>query len=163
MNAHDSIMVTMDMSAMVLTKYISDLSDNELMMRPGPGCNHVAWQLGHLISAEVSLLNMVCPGKGAELPAGFAENHSKDAAGSDDRAQFATKQEYLELFEKVRSATKAALAELSAADLDQPGPEQFRNMFPTVGHLFVLISTHGMMHAGQFVPLRRALGKPVLI
>jgi hypothetical protein len=29
--------------------------------------------------------------------------------------------------------------------------------------MFILIATHPMMHAGQFVPVRRALGKPVAI
>jgi hypothetical protein len=36
-------------------------------------------------------------------------------------------------------------------------------MFPTVGHIYLLIATHQLMHAGQFVPVRRALGKPVVI
>jgi hypothetical protein len=36
-------------------------------------------------------------------------------------------------------------------------------MFPTAGHIYLLIATHGLMHAGQFVPVRRKLGKPVVI
>ena len=34
----------MDTSALVLSRYVEDLSDAELMERPGPGCNHIAWQ-----------------------------------------------------------------------------------------------------------------------
>lgn len=163
MNAKDAINSSMDMGYLVLKKYFSDLDDAELLRRPAAGCNHLAWQLGHLISSEVGLLNQVCPGAGPELPAGFADAHKKDKADSDDPTKFGTKQQYLELLDKVRESTKAALAKLSDEDLDQPGPEEMRGFCPTVGSFFTLIATHPMMHAGQFVPVRRALGKPVLM
>ena len=41
--------------------------------------------------------------------------------------------------------------------LDAPSPESFREYFPTVGQMFTLIGTHPMMHAGQFVVVRRQL------
>ena len=163
MNTKEAIRGTMDMSLFVLNQYVSDLEDADLMRRPGSGCNHLAWQLGHLISSEASLVNSVCPGKGAELPAGFGEAHSKETTGVDDPAKFASKKEYQELFERVRTATLAALDGLSDADLDAASPERFRKRFPTVGSLFVLLSVHPLMHAGQFVVVRRQLGKPILI
>lgn len=163
MNAKDAINGSMDMGYMVLKKYVADLDDADLMHRPATGCNHLAWQLGHLISSEVGLLNQVCPGSGPELPAGFAEAHKKDKAESNDPSKFGTKQQYLDLLDKVRDATKAALAKLSDADLDNPGPEAMRGFCPTVGSFFTLIATHPLMHAGQFVPVRRALGKPIVI
>ena len=163
MNTQEAITTTLNTSSMVLSGYISDLSDADLMVRPGEGCNHLAWQLGHLIASECSLLEMVSPGAAAELPEGFAEAHSKEAAGEEDASKFCTKQEYLDLLEKVHAATVAALSKCSDEDLDQPGPKDFGDMFPTVGHVYVLIATHPMMHAGQFVPVRRKLGKPVLM
>jgi hypothetical protein len=163
MNTKDAIRGTMDTSLHVLKAYIGDLTDADLMRRPGPGCNHLAWQLGHLIASESQLVDAIRPGSAAELPAGFAEKHSKDMIGVDDPAKFCTKQQYLDLFDKVRAATKSALAAFPDAELDQPSPENFRKMFPTMGAMFTLIATHPMMHAGQFVPVRRALGKPVVI
>ncbi len=163
MNAKDSIRGTMDMCLHVLKTYIGDMTDAELMRRPGPGCQHLAWQLGHLISSEAHLLSAVCPGAAAELPAGFAEQHSKEMKDSDDASKFCTKQQYLDLFDKTRAATLAALETLPEARLDEPGPESMRSYCPTVGALFGMIGTHPMMHAGQFVPVRRALGKPVVI
>ena len=88
MNAKDAIKGTMDLAEMVLKTYVGDLSDTELMTRPVKGNNHLAWQLGHLISSENSLLNGVCPGAGAELPAGFKEQHEKGTVGSDDASKF---------------------------------------------------------------------------
>ena len=162
MNANEALKSTQAMCMMILKSYIADLTDAELLTRPGVGCNHIAWQLGHLIQSETHLLNAVCPGAAAELPAGFKEQHSKDSAGENSAAKFRTKAEYLELIDKVQASSQAALAKLTEADLDQPSPEQFRAYAPTVGAMFVLIATHPMMHAGQFVPVRRALGKPVL-
>ncbi|PHR97934.1 MAG: hypothetical protein COA78_26800 [Blastopirellula sp.] len=163
MNAQDAIRTTLETSNMVLTSYFSDMSDADLMQRPGKGCNHLAWQLGHLIASECQLLESVAPGAAAELPEGFADQHSKETCGSDDASKFCTKEKYTELLEKVQAATKTALAATSEADLDAPAPEKFREMFPTAGHIYVLIATHGMMHAGQFVPVRRALDKPILM
>lgn len=163
MNAQDAIRTTLETSSMILNSYLGDFSDADLMCRPGKGCNHIAWQLGHLLSSECHLLEAIQPGAAAELPAGFAEKHSKETCGDDDASNFCTKAEYLDLFEKVHAATLVALQKTSAEGLDAESPEQFREMFPTVGNIYVLIASHGMMHAGQLVPVRRNLGKPVVI
>ena len=163
MNTKDAIRATADVSDMVLKSYFDDLSDADLMQRPGPKCNHLAWQLGHLISSECDMLESILPGAAAKLPEGFAAKHSKETIGVDDPRKFCTKQEYLDLMGQVRAASLAALDKIDESELDQPSPEQFRQMFPTVGHIFVLIATHELMHAGQFVPVRRALGKPIVM
>ncbi|MDZ4684731.1 MAG: DinB family protein [Planctomycetaceae bacterium] len=163
MNAKDVLKDTLNLSNMVLSAYVGDLTDAELMKRPGPGCNHIAWQLGHLIGSECGLLNMIREGSAPELPAGFKEQHGKETVGSDDPAKFGTKQQYLDLTGKVHAATVALLDAYPEADFALPAPEALRAICPTMGSMFVLIATHPMMHAGQVVPVRRALGKPVVI
>ena len=163
MDAKQTIESAMNSGLMVLNKYVGDLDDADLLERPAPGCNHLAWQLGHLIVSEVSLVNMVCPGEGGALPEGFAEKHAKDQCDVDDPTQFLSRDAYLKLYDEVRAASKQALAALPPERLDEPGPERFRSVFPTVGSVFLLIATHPMMHAGQFVPVRRRKGKPVVI
>lgn len=163
MTVHDALRVSHAMSTSVIKHYVDDLSDAELLKRPHAGCNHLAWQLGHLIASSKSLLEAVCPGTSSPLPAGFAEAHSKETTGVNDPAKFFPKATYLELWDHAEAAALASLDKLSAEDLDQPAPEHFRSMFPTVGHVFLLIANHGLMHAGQFVPVRRELGKPVKI
>ena len=162
MDTKEAIKASMDLSTTVLNSYLSDLDDGDLMTRPGEGCNHLAWQLGHLVKSEVNILNAICPGKGAELPEGFAEAHEKETASSDDPSKFLSKDEYLSLYANVHEATLKALDEMSDEQLSEPGPEPFRSFCPTVGHVFVLIGTHPMMHAGQVVPVRRKLNKPVV-
>ena len=163
MTAKDVIKYEMDTAFMVLKTYLSDLSDADLMIRPAKGANHLAWQLGHLLQSEVDLLNGARPGASISLPAGFAAAHSKEATGVDDRSKFLTKQQYIELFDKQRAATKAALDKTPDGDMDKASPESMRSYCPTVGTIFSLIGGHVLMHSGQFATVRRMLGKPVLI
>jgi DinB superfamily len=163
MTAKDVIKYEMDSSLYVLKTYLGDLSDADLMVRPAKGANHLAWQLGHLIHSEADLLNGACPGAAATLPAGFAAAHSKGSTGVDDKSKFLSKQQYVELLDKQRVATKAALEKLPDADMDKPSPESMRQFCPTVGTIFALIGGHIYMHSGQFATVRRILGKPVLI
>ena len=163
MTSLDAIRAAFATSDMVLQSYVSDLSDAELLTRPGEGCNHIAWQLGHLISSEGQLLNMLRGGSALALPEGFADKHSKEATGCDDPSQFCTKEEYLNLYQQARENSLATLAQFTEEELDAEGPEPFRQMCPTVGSVAILIATHPMMHVGQFVPVRRALDKPIVI
>ncbi len=161
MNTKDALKQTYELSQMVMNGYLGDFEDADLLQRPGDGCNHLAWQVGHLISSECNLLNMVAPGAAVELPEGFADQHGKENTQSDEG--FLSKAEYMELFGKVKEATFAALDGMSDEDLDKPGPEEMKGFCPTVGSMFCLIGTHVMMHAGQVVPIRRKLGKPVVM
>ena len=163
MDAKQAIAMTLNTSSMVLNAYISDLTDEELLERPGPGCNPIAWQLGHLIVAGCSLLNAVAEGAAPELPEGFAEQHGKDAATGDAPANYCTKQQYIELADKVQAATKEALEKAPAESLDEATQGPMAERFPTKGSVWVLLAMHGMMHAGQFVPVRRRLDKAVVI
>ena len=163
MNAKDALKAQMDLGEHILKTYLGDLSDAELLTRPTVGSNHLAWQIGHLIHSEKQLLEKVCPGASVELPAGFGDQHGKAAVGSDDPAKFLSKTQYLELFDRQRAASKAALDKFSDADLDQPSPETFGGMCPTFGLFFNLLAGHVTMHVGQFAAARRVLGKPVLI
>lgn len=163
MNVQDVLKATFATTNMVFNRYLSDLTDAELLVRPAPGCNHIAWQLGHLLVSNTTLLDTVAPGAAPELPAGFAEKYDAETAMSDSAADFLTKAEYLALFEKLNAATVIAIDHLSESDLGQPSPEGWRDMFPKVGDLVVLIVMHSMMHAGQWVPIRRQLNKPIVI
>ena len=162
MNAQDAIRHTLNTSARLMLGYIEDLTDGELMVRPVPGANTIAWQLGHLISAERYFVESIKAGSSPALPAGFDTAHGKDTANSDDPSKFSSKLEYQSLFAAQREATMKLLDSLSATDLDAPGPERMRSKAPTVGALLNMAGTHILMHVGQFAIVRRKIGKPAL-
>lgn len=163
MNANQAIRSSLDSAHMVLTAYLNDLEDADLFVRPVPGTKHIAWQLGHLIKSENEMMEMVRPGSSPKLPDGFAECYTKETTEIDDPSKFHTKADYLELYGAQRRATLEILETLSESDLDAPGPEPMREYFPTVGALMALQGGHELMHAGQFVAVRRLRGKPIVI
>jgi hypothetical protein len=145
---------------MLVQSYVGDLNDADLFIRSAPGVNHIAWQLGHLISSSQHILKGL--GHDAPLPAGFAEAHAKETAAIDDPARFRTKAEYLRLHSQMVEAMSAALDGTPESVLDEPGPEDMREYAPTKAATFMLLGNHLAMHAGQFVPVRRKLGKPAM-
>ncbi len=163
MNTKDAIRNTIDTSDMVIGAYIGDLDDSDLLVRPVEGMNHIAWQLGHLIASERRFVEMVKPGSCPALPAGFEEGHGRESFKIDDPSKFLSRARYQELWKAQRDATKAVLDSLDESDLGRTDPETFPPFAPSVGALLNLCGTHALMHAGQFVAVRRKLGKPVSI
>ena len=162
MPAKDVIKATIEMGHYVTNEYLKDLSDAELLTRSVPGANHIGWQLGHMIESERSMITALGHAM-PELPAGFAATHAKEMAGSNDTGKFAKKAEYLGLMRKMHDATITALTKTPDGDLDKPGPEDMRSYAPTIGAVFNLIGQHELMHVGQFVTVRRKLGKPIVM
>lgn len=162
MHARDAILTIYHFNERLIDAYLGDLDDADLLVRPVEGQNHIAWQLGHLISVEHALLDAVRPGSSPALPEGFAAAHGRDEASttSDDPSRFRSKAEYLALWKAQRAASKSVLSALTDAEMDAPGPERTKQLVSNVGGVFVLLGTHAQMHLGQFVGVRRKLGKP---
>lgn len=160
MDAIDAIKGSLNMAEMVGMSYLKDLDDAQLMQRPHPQCNHLNWQIGHLICSEHQMINAIAPGTMPALPAGFAEKYTKEAASSDDPSQFATKDQLMQVYQAQRDATMAQLAKSTPADLDSPTGVEYA---PSKGAMFRMQGEHWMMHCGQWVIVRRNNGKPVVI
>ena len=58
---------------------------------------------------------------------------------------------------------KEAKEDRRCAPLDKTDPEEYPEWAPTVAALLAMTGTHALMHCGQFVAVRRQLGKPVVI
>jgi hypothetical protein len=163
MTAKDAILRTLDTADRFTKSYLKDLTAADLLIRAVPGQNHMAWQLGHLLMSERGMMEGIRPGTSPELPAGFEEGHGRDKFNIDDPSKYHSPEEYLALIDAQRAATKRLIDELSDADLDAPGPERMQKMAPTVGAVLMLSGNHYLMHAGQYVSVRRQLGKPIAI
>ena len=99
--------------------YLSDLSDSDLLIRPTPTSNHIAWQLGHLVSGESGLAQIIFPdAKYPKLPAGFKEQYTKENSSKD--TGFLGKSTYLDMFAKARQTTIEIVGKLKDSDLDKP-------------------------------------------
>jgi hypothetical protein len=163
MNTHEAIVSNLQSSRYVMSRYLEDLTSEDLFVRPHSDAHHVAWQLGHLILSECQMVRAVRPESASDLPAEFIAKHDKANAGKSQLSDFYPKDVYLSLMDKVRRATLEALEHISQQDLSKPGPEAMRSYAPKVGSVFLAIANHEMMHSGQFAVVRRVLGKPVVI
>jgi len=162
MDTKTAIKIGIDTGNMISTAYLGDLTDDEMMHRPHADCNHIKWQMGHLIHSEHSMIDSLSPGCMPALPEGFADKYTKETATSDDPAAFDSKEELMRLYEQQRAGTLAALEQTDAADLSNESPESIRSFVPTVGAVFCMQGGHWLMHAGQWAVIRRQLGRAPL-
>lgn len=162
MNASEAIKLNINTAQMICQGYLADLTDADLLVRPVPGANHIAWQLGHLLVSEHEMMQEAFPGSMPALPTGFAEKYTNDTSKLDSAGAFHPKTAYLTVLEQQRAATLKTLDKITDADLDKPAPEKFKAWLKTIGELFNLHGTHWMMHGGQWAIVRRKLGKKPL-
>ena len=162
MNVKDLLHYNVTLSHNITKTYLGDITDEEMLVRAVPGSNHLAWQLGHLVASERSLLEAIGVDV-PDLPEGFAEKHGKENTDSDDPSEFLSKSEYFELMDQMHQAADAAIDKTDEAGLDLPTPEKLRSFFPNVGSVLLMAGSHEMMHAGQMAAIRRKLGKPIVI
>jgi hypothetical protein len=161
MHTKQAIRTLIESCDMVVRAYIGDLSDADLLVRSVPRANHIAWQLGHMIAGTAEMLGQLGH-SGLTLPAGFAEGYTSETSAVDDPARFAAKAQYAALLDQAKAAILAAIDATPDDALDLPGPESMREYAPTIAAALMVQGTHWLMHAGQFVPIRRKLGRPPL-
>lgn len=159
MEFKDAVRSSLNIADFMVSGYLADITDQELLMRPVSDANHVAWQLGHLITAERHLVESAAPGSMPDLPSGFAERHGRGKQVTDDPADYLSKEDYLRLAKDIRAATLATLDRCTPADFGRPITARVPPFVKTAGDAFVTIGTHWVLHAGQWVVLRRKLGR----
>ena len=163
MSGCEVVVVALESTLATLEMFVGDFTDADLLVRPVPGANHAAWQLGNVIGGDPFLVTAELPGvEYPALPDGFLELHGGKGSKIDADAGFLTKDVYLALLRDVRAVTVAAVRELDDADLNKPSSEKMRWAGPTLCHVLLFAAQHTMQHAGQFTVIRRKLGKPVL-
>ncbi len=160
MNTRDALRICIDTANMICGSYLDDLSNSDFMVRPHAQCNHINWQVGHLIASEHQMMSSVPGHAMPALPPGMREMYGKETQGCDDASKFLSKEQLMAIAKEQRAGTLKILESLSDSDLDQPTGISYA---PTVGSLLSMQGSHWMMHAGQWVIVRRQLGKPVLI
>lgn len=163
MKLQDVLEHSIQTGTFLIKSYLEDLSDEELMRRPGGSANTVKWQLGHVLSANAGLLNFVDATRAPKLPDGFSGKYGKECCQYEDPSHYHEKSKYLEVLATSTECALAIVQALPAEDFDKPGPENMRAIIPTVGHTLNLIGLHLIMHSGQIAVLRRELGKPVKV
>lgn len=163
MHSKPVISHTLGMADHLLTSYVADLSDSEILLEPIEGMNHIAWQIGHLISSERMFAELVKPDASPALPEGFDDLHSRTDTRGTSPEQFHAKETYMALYKAQRDATNAILEAATDEELAASTGEKFAAYAPNVATLLNMIGLHYMMHLGQFVAVRRFTKKPIAV
>ena len=71
MDTKQAIAFNLSSSEYLVNGYLADLQSSDLLVRPTPGANHIAWQLGHLIASERYLVERRAPGTMDALGTGY--------------------------------------------------------------------------------------------
>ena len=62
MDSRQAIKATIETADKFSKTYLEDLTDEEMMKRPDPVCNHINWQVGHSIASDHAMISGCVPG-----------------------------------------------------------------------------------------------------
>ncbi len=142
---------------------LKDIADEQWYTPIGDGLTHVAWQVGHLASAQYSLCLARIRGAQPEdeqlIPAAFREHFRKGSIPHAGGAGYPSPAEIRDVAAAVHARALEELPQLSEELLDVP-IENPHPVFNTRFEALVFCPEHEMLHAGQIALIRRSLGKP---
>jgi DinB superfamily len=131
---------------------------------PG-GVSHVAWQVGHLASAEYRLALWRIRGEQSQDSDLISEAHRSlfgyESVPDSDPAKYPSPADLRALFDRVHEQVLREVRGLDEDELDQPVPHP-HHFAKTKLLAVVWCAHHVMLHAGQIGLLRRQLGYPPL-
>ena len=143
---------------------LEGMHDAALVQPSEKGGNHAMWLTGHLAFIEGNVMKILL---GEPNPvqhwATLFETGSKPTTNAGDYPRF---DEVLEAYRKGRARTLKKLDETGEGGLDRVPdkiPPGFEDGMKTVGHTFMLLALHHMVHYGQLANARRAAGLKPLI
>jgi hypothetical protein len=138
---------------------IETVREEDWFKMPG-GITHLAWQVGHLASAQYGLTIRAIRGKpeaGEVLPGNYFGLFSRGSKPLPDPAAYPAPQELMRVLHAVNEAYPREIGSFTDAQLDEPSLVE-SPMFRTKFDALVFCSGHEFSHAGQIGLLRRLLG-----
>ena len=130
---------------------------------PAGGVSHVAWQVGHLASAEYRLALWRIRGSQPQDTDLISEKYRHlfgyESVPDPDPTKYPSQAEIRAVFDQVHEQTLRELRGMNEGEMDQPvlHPHPFA---PTKLLALFWCANHEMLHAGQIGLLRRLLGYP---
>ncbi len=143
---------------------LNDVPKKDWFWMPAPGVTHVAWQAGHLATAQYHLALARIRGNRPEdrnlFPTdNFVELFGRSSKPMADTGQYPTPAELLATLERITAQAAQELPTLTEEQLDQPTDLVRPHPIVTTKLSSLLWCTHHeFSHAGQIGLLRRLLG-----
>lgn len=140
-----------------------DLTDEQMVLRPGGNMNHPAWILGHMSIYYPVVLDLLA-GRSTDDPADHELFGFRGKGPVDDLAVYGSKAAQLERFEKGHEQVAQALLAATPEQLNQPPSlKRWADAYPSVAFMLPdLLLHHESLHIGQLSIWRRAAGLPAV-
>jgi len=126
---------------------------------PPAGVSHIAWQIGHLVVADWSLLMLKVRGKRDDdaklFPAEWPKLFGKGSEAQADASLYPSATDLLAALHGVREQALREIADLDDTTLDEPAQHP---IIQTRRGAINWAHRHEMLHTGQIGLIRRQLG-----
>jgi hypothetical protein len=141
-----------------LRQLVTDVSDELLIRQTSWVVNHPAWVIGHLVYSCEAIGGEM--GMNPWLPSDWAKRFGTGSAPVEGKENYPSKQELLDALPDGQRRVTDRLIVLGEQGLSAPLPdEQYRAIFPTIGHAVLhILTVHAAIHVGQVTVWRRAMG-----
>ena len=138
---------------------LEDLSDEQMLLRPGGNMNHPAWILGHM-SLYYPTVPALLKGETFADPADDDLFGFRGRGPQDDVELYGSKDSQVERMETGHELVAQALLSAAAEDFNRPPSlQRWAKMYPTVEFMLPdLLLLHENIHIGQLSIWRRAAG-----
>jgi uncharacterized damage-inducible protein DinB len=131
--------------------------------QPSEGVSHIAWQVGHLATAEYWLALERIRGRRPEdeglIPDAFKKPFGRTSVPQADPSKYPSPAEIRAVFDRVHEQTLRELPDTPEEVLAQP-PVRPHDLAKTKRASLFWCAQHELVHAGQIGLLRRLLGYP---
>jgi hypothetical protein len=165
-NAHIELAINQIRGSRIFTKrFLTDLTDAEWFWMPPQYTTHIAWQIGHIATAQYGLCLRRVRGRTKAdeslISGAFIEAFTIGSKPVADPKQSPPLEEIKRVLDAVFDQSVSELQACSEADLNVPLDEP-HPVFKTKLSAVEFTALHEMVHAGQIAMLRRLMGKPPL-
>jgi len=163
MARNDFLAANLKRGRMYTNMILDEVRPEDWFRLPAPGTTHVAWQVGHMASAQYHLCLKRLRGARPEdkdfLSDDFAALFGRGSSPDPDQGKYPSVEEIRRVFQSVY---EHALEELAGVDdklLDEV-TEPPHPMFTTKFEAIHFCPQHEALHTGQISLLRRFFGQP---
>ena len=157
----ESIVYAWDNQLHYALALVDDLSDEQMVQRPGGNMNHPAWMLGHVSLYHPVTLQLLA-GEPVDDPKNDSLYGFAGHGPVDDIKAYGSKESIVAWFaDGHENVAQALLAAKPQAFRRPPSLERWAKMYPTVEFMLPdLLLHHESLHIGQISIWRRAAGLP---
>lgn len=157
----ESIVYAWDNQLRYALALVDDLTDEQMVLRPGGNMNHPAWILGHVCLYHPAVVGLLA-GEAIDDPKDDELFGFQGRGPLDDLAAYGNKQSMVARFAEGHERVAQTLLSATPEQLlGRPTLERWAGEYPTVEFMLPdLLLYHESMHIGQISIWRRAAGLP---